>query len=70
VAGTPTARIDTGNAVPVRQVQQRWGYRSLNVGSANDPATALNAAGEDGWEATGLMLTGAAGTNLVLKRPR
>ena len=70
LAGTPTVRIDTGNVVPVRQVRQRWEYRSLNIGLADDPATALNAAGEDGWEATGLMLTGAAGTNLVLKRPR
>lgn len=70
VAGTPTVRIDTGNVVLVREVRQRWEYRSLNVGPTEDPANALNAAGEDGWEVAGLMLPGRVGTTLVLKRPR
>lgn len=69
MAGTPTVGIDTRNVVLVREVRQRWEYRSLNIGPTDDPANALNAAGEDGWEVTGLTLPGRVGTTLVLKRP-
>ena len=54
VSGTPTVRIDAGNILPVREVRQRWEYRSVTIGPADDPAIALNTAGDDGWEATGL----------------
>ena len=70
VSGTPTVRLDAGTVVPVRGIRQRWEYRSLNIGPADDPAVALNAVGDDGWEATGLMFQGRTGTTVVVKRPR
>jgi len=70
VSGTPTVKIDAASTVQSRVVRQRWEYRSLNVGPGEDAAIVLNAAGEDGWETTGLTLPGRAGTTIVLKRPR
>jgi hypothetical protein len=70
VSGTPTVRLDTGNVVPVREIRQRWEYRCFNIGPADDPTVALNAAGDDGWDATGLVFPGRTGTVVVMKRPR
>jgi hypothetical protein len=70
LSGTPTVTIDSGNPVRSRVVRQRWEYRDLNIGPGEDPAIVLNAAGEDGWETTGIALVDRAGTTIVLKRPR
>jgi hypothetical protein len=66
---TGTVAIDPAKAVGVRAVRQAWEYRTLTVGAGKDAAGALAAAGLEGWEAVGIQ-GGAAGTTVLLKRPR
>ena len=62
VVGRPT--------VETRRVLQAWSYRTITVPAGQDMATALTAAGDDGWEVTGVQVTDSSGTSLLLKRPR
>jgi hypothetical protein len=57
--------VDASVVLPTRAILQRWDYRSL---PAADPA-ALQAAGNDGWEAVGVMQS-SGGSTVLLKRPR
>jgi hypothetical protein len=69
VIGTPTVMFGaaSGQVGPVRQL---WEYRNVTIPSGQDPTALLNAAGADGWEATGVTV-GAQGATLVLmKRPQ
>ena len=66
VIGTPTVMLGAA----IRAVRQPWEYRNVTIPSGQDPAALLNAAGADGWEATGVTV-GAGGAALVLmKRPQ
>lgn len=69
VVGAPTVLLESGATVGVRSERQGWEYQALMVEPGQDPATPLNAAGVDGWEAVGIIGE-AAGTRILLKRPR
>jgi len=69
VAGVPRVTLDPGSALQVRATRQAWGYRALSVPAGQDAVAALNAAGADGWETTGVALSSAGATVILLKRP-
>jgi hypothetical protein len=62
--------VSVSGTVTARAARQAWEYRSLVVPPGRDVTPALNAAGDDGWEATGTQMTTPEGTALLLKRPR
>jgi hypothetical protein len=64
--------ISAAAAAPirVRVLPQTWTYRSMTIAATSDPASALQAAGADGWETTGLSWTRGQDTVILLKRPR
>jgi hypothetical protein len=62
--------VSVSGTVTARAARQAWEYRSLVVTPGRDVTPALNAAGDDGWEATGTQMTTPEGTALLLKRPR
>lgn len=64
--------ISAAAAAPirVRALPQTWTYRSMTIAATSDPASALQAAGADGWETTGLSWTRGQDTVILLKRPR
>jgi len=65
VTGVPAVTSQTQVA------RQRWEYRTATVARGVDPATVLNALGNDFWETTGVTTTSADGSiNIVVKRPR
>lgn len=70
ITGTPRVQIAETPTVQARAVQQQWQYQTLTIEPGADPTTRLNAAGQQGWETTGLQLPSAGGTLVVLKRPR
>ncbi len=72
IAGTPTVALAPMTTVFVRPVAQVWTYRTVTVTPGVDPAVALENAGRDGWETTGLQFpaAGQPGITLLLKRPR
>jgi hypothetical protein len=69
VAGVPRVTIDPAGVAQVRTSRQAWGYRSVSVPAGQDPVAALNAAGADGWETTGVAISSGGATVIVLKRP-
>jgi hypothetical protein len=69
VMGTPTVTIGAASG-QVRAVRPLWEYRSVTIPSSQDPAALLNAAGADGWEATGVTVGAQGGTIVVMKRPQ
>jgi hypothetical protein len=72
IAGTPTVALTPMTTVFVRPVAQAWAYRTVTVVPGLDPAVALDNAGRDGWETTGLQFPSVSqpGITLLLKRPR
>ncbi|HEY7442486.1 MAG TPA: hypothetical protein VH702_21380 [Vicinamibacterales bacterium] len=70
LAGTATVAIDPASVVQARHARQQWEYRMLNIGRAQDPSAALNAAGMEGWEAIDVQAAAQTGTVVLLKRPR
>jgi hypothetical protein len=69
VSGTPTVTIGNAN-VPVKAARQPWEYRAITVASGLDLTAALNAAGTDGWETTGITMPAPSGVLVLMKRPR
>ena len=69
VANIPPITLAPETVVPARLTSQFWEYRSVVVPTGSDPAPALRAAGAEGWEATGVILPAAGGSNVLLKRP-
>jgi hypothetical protein len=69
VAGTPRVTLDPGSVLAVRATRQSWEYRAVSVATGQDPSPALNTAGADGWETTGVAFPAAGGTLILLKRP-
>jgi hypothetical protein len=69
VAGVPRVLMDPGSVVQLRMTRQSWSYRALSVAAGQDAAAALNSAGVDGWETTGVALASAGATVILMKRP-
>ena len=71
LTGSPSVAV-TGTVTAVTQsAVQRWEYRTVMTGSASaDPTSALNSAGNDGWELAGVIPGSDGRATLVLKRPR
>ena len=69
VAGIPRVTVDPANVLQTRATRQAWGYRAISVAAGQDPTAALNNAGADGWETTGVAISTGGATIIVLKRP-
>lgn len=69
VIGTPTVTIG-GPGGQTAAIRQLWEYQDVTIPSGQDPAVLLNAAGADGWEATGVTVAAQGGTIVVMKRPQ
>jgi hypothetical protein len=69
VAGTAAVQIAGTPNVQARTMRQMWEYRQLVLPAGQDPTASLNAAGLDGWEATGIALAAQDATRIILKRP-
>ena len=70
VIGTPTVTIAQATTVQARLVRQQWEYRTINIPTGAEAAAVLSAAGADGWETTGIILSNQSGSPVVLKRPK
>ena len=70
VAGTTPVQIAGTPNVQARTMRQMWEYRQLVLPAGQDPTASLNAAGLDGWEATGIALATQDATRIILKRPK
>jgi hypothetical protein len=54
-----------------RGERRPWEYQDVTIPAGQSPAAVLNAAGADGWEATGVAVPiQGGGTLVVVKRPR
>jgi hypothetical protein len=69
VAGIPRVTMDPGAVLQVRPVRQSWEYRAVSVAPGQNPVPALNSAGADGWETTGVALLSGGTTVVLMKRP-
>ena len=69
LAGVPRVTVDPASVVQVRTARQAWAYRSVSVAAGQDPVPALNGAGADGWETTGVAISSGGATVILLKRP-
>lgn len=69
VAGTAAVQIAGTPNVQARHSRQNWEYRQLVLPAGQDPTASLNAAGLDGWEATGILSATQDATRIILKRP-
>lgn len=69
VVGTPTVTIGAASG-QARAARQPWEYQGVPIPSGQDPAAILNAAGADGWEATGVTIAAPGATLVIMKRPR
>ena len=49
IAGVPPVTLAPGTVVTTRFTPQVWEYRSFMVPTGGDPASAVRAAGADGW---------------------
>jgi hypothetical protein len=59
--------------VVIRNPVRLWDYQVLNITPGRSPADVarmLTAAGDAGWETTGVQLTSGPNTLVVMKRPR
>ena len=63
-------QLDPATVVLTSASRQIWEYRSIPLASGADPARGLAAVGAEGWEAVGVLQSGAAGTTVLMKRPR
>jgi hypothetical protein len=57
-------------AAKTTAARQAWEYRRVIVPPGDDPVPPLNAAGADGWEATGVYIPMERGILILMKRPR
>lgn len=69
VMSMPPVSLAPGAGLTARAARQNWEYRRVVVAGTQDPSTALNEAGAEGWEAVS-ALAGPTGLQVLLKRPR
>ena len=69
IVGTPVVALAPGANLLARAGRQSWEYRTLVVGPSQELVDALNQAGKEGWETTGLQRIDGPDVTLVLKRP-
>jgi hypothetical protein len=69
VTGTAAVQIAGTPPVQARTMRQSWEYKQITLPVGQDPTNTLNAAGLDGWEATGIAFTTTDATRIILKRP-
>jgi hypothetical protein len=69
VTGSSIVTTASGSVVDARLTRQSWEYRNVPIAAGQDAAAALNAAGVEGWETTGIVLPEQGRTVVVLKRP-
>jgi hypothetical protein len=69
LAGVPAVTIDPRSITQSRAARQSWEYRAVTIAAGQNPVTAFNNAGADGWETTGLAFPAPGGTLVILKRP-
>ena len=62
--------IDPYVTLPTRAAVQRWSYMSIAIASNAVPEAALQRAGNEGWEAVGILQSGPTGLTVLLKRPQ
>ena len=65
----PTVTIAAGTSLLTRAARQPWEYRAVRIAAGQNLDNVLNAAGADGWEATGTAITDQSGTIVIMKRP-
>jgi hypothetical protein len=65
-----TVHVDSSSTVQTIAGRQTWEYRSIPLAAGAEPARALSTVGSEGWEAVGVLQSGAAGATVLLKRPR
>lgn len=70
ITSIPPVTVTALPVVLTKLTPQVWEYRTITVPASQDPATALQAAGRESWEATGLQVAIQSGIAVVLKRPR
>jgi hypothetical protein len=56
--------------VRIRAAAQPWEYQQIVVETGGNLAEALAAAGNEGWETTGVYGAVPGGTAVLLKRPQ
>ena len=70
IAGPSVVTTGPESVVTARAARQIWEYRDVRGAAAQDLVVALSAAGQDGWEATGITFQSAGQTVVIVKRPR
>jgi hypothetical protein len=70
VAGPSVVTTGPESVVTARAARQVWEYREVRSVAGQDLVVALTAAGQDGWEATGMAFQSAGQTVAIVKRPR
>jgi hypothetical protein len=70
VGSMPAIALAPDTTVSTRAARQQWDYRTVVMTLGADPATAIEPLGSDGWEAVGVLPSGAGSRTVVLlKRP-
>jgi hypothetical protein len=70
VVGTQSMAIAPNTVVRMRAASQPWEYQQIVVETGGSLAEALAAAGQEGWETTGVFGAVPGGTAVLLKRPQ
>lgn len=70
IVGIPAVTVAPETTLWSRSLRQGWEYRSVSFSAGEDPSTALNTAGVEGWEAVGVVSGAAGAGQVLLKRPR
>ena len=63
-------KVQVMGTAAMQVVSQPWSYMRLVVSKGQDEIVALNKAGVDGWETTGLESHDERATTYIMKRPR
>ena len=72
VVGATTVALAPNSTVLSRTGRQSWEYQQLALKAGADVAPALNAAGQEGWEAVGVVSVPGSSVPaaILMKRPR
>jgi len=67
---TGASAVSITGIVEARLRRSTWEYQTMTVQTGQNAAAALNAAGAEGWELTGLATPTANGFSVIMKRPQ